>query len=131
MSAQPSLNAAPRSAVATVGWAALVLALSAIAWLAWLSYADDQAELTPWQITGVVLTLLAGVVIGVLRLGVLSAWALTIVPFAGFGAYSIFGSDPLGPIGAGVWIIVVVLGVSVALVMGVQALVRMVRRGGA
>jgi len=103
---------ASQSLVATLLWGALVAAFSAAAWLIWLSWADDQPDLATWQVTGVVLTLLAGVTVGVWRTGPVSAWALTTVPFAAFGAYSVFGSDPLGPIGAAVWVGLVVMGVA-------------------
>lgn len=93
---QDTITSPSPSLAATLLCGSLVAALSAAAWLIWLSWADDQADLATWQIAGVVLTLLAAVAVGVWRIGPVSAWALTTIPCAAFGAYSIFGSDPLG-----------------------------------
>ncbi|MBC3763585.1 hypothetical protein ACUN7V_16300 [Quadrisphaera oryzae] len=105
--------------------------MSAAAWLVWLSWADDEPTLAAWQVLGVIATLMCAVVVGVPRVGALRAWALTVVPFAAFGAYSLIGSDPLGAIGAVVWIGLVVVGVSamVGLVVGVRAVVTSRRSG--
>ena len=125
MTTQVPRGAAPRSRAAAGLWTALVAGLSAAAWWVWLSWADDRPELATWQVAGVVLTLLGAVVVGVLRLGPARAWLLTTVPFAALGAWSLVGSDPLGAIGAVVWVGLVVTGVSalVALVLGVRSLV--------
>ena len=95
----------------TARWAALVLVLSAAAWVVWLSWAVDRPALAPWQVGGAVATLLGAVVVGAARLGALATWGLVAVPFAAAGAWAVWGSDPLGPVGAVVWAVCVVLGV--------------------
>ena len=128
---QDATTVPPQPLAVTLLWGALVAAFSAAAWLIWLSWADDQPDLATWQIAGVVLTLLAGVTVGVWRTGPVSAWALTTAPFAAFGAYSIFGSDPLGPVGAAVWVGLVVMGVAAltGLVLAARLAVQWVRDG--
>jgi hypothetical protein len=128
---QPRTVGGQRHLAVTALWVALVAGLSATAWLAWLSWAVDRPELATWQVVGVVVTLIGAVVVGVARLGPFVTWALVALPFAALGARSIFVSDPLGPIGAAVWVVVVVVGVSVLTAVVTVAHAVLLRRKGA